>query len=157
MAVSSRTKLAVSAVVAAVTVASLPAHAAPWVKSAEIASEPAAEQVNWRGRRNGAVIAGAVGLGVLGLAAAAAASERRGYYDDGYGYEPGYGYTPSYGYAPQPVYEYEYEQPRRRYVEAPVYGYGPVYRDHGYGYQRHNGGGLTRSQRGRDSIEAGGK
>ncbi|MGL4439257.1 MAG: hypothetical protein ACRCUE_08305 [Bosea sp. (in: a-proteobacteria)] len=162
MARSIRSLLVASAVAVAIVAVALPVQAAPWAKSGQIAVEPMTEEVNWRGRRNGALVAGAIGLGVLGIAAAAA-SQRRGYYgggyepDYGYGYAPTYGYAPSYGYAPRTSYEYEYVQPRQRYVEAPVYGHGPYYRGGGYGHHRDYGRGLNRSQRGRDAIETGGR
>jgi hypothetical protein len=154
-----RSSLVIGTVAAALVCAQAPVQAAPWAKSGVMAATPLADQVGWRGRRNGAIVVGAIGLGVLGIAAAAAASERRGYYSGGYSYGPGYGYghAPSYGYAAPQVYEYEYIQPRRRYVEAPVYGYRPVYGQGGYGHHRHGSGGLNRSQIGRDRIETGGR
>lgn len=73
----------------------------------------------WRGPSRGAVVAGAVGLGILGAAAAVAAS-RPAYADPYY----------DYGYA-APVYEayppvYAAPRPYGRYYYAPAYDF----RDH---------------------------
>jgi hypothetical protein len=86
-----------------------------------------------RNARRTAIIAGAVGLGVLGAAAAAAATRDRG----GYGYGESYGQPvfggPAYGY---PAYGYRepvYEAPAYGYVQQ---GYGPppvVYQPYQYG------------------------
>lgn len=149
MAVSNNALVMVSAIVAAMTSASLPTLAAPWAKSADIYAEPTTEQVSSRGRRNRAFIAGAVGFGVLGIAAAAAASQQRGGYYGGYAEQPVYGYNPSYGqyyeaaprrqvyqqdyiyeqepvYQQRRVYQYEYAQPygydQRFAAPVPVYG-----------------------------------
>ena len=130
-----RTALALAATgTAAMLIATRPAQAAPWARPTATTALAAGvlpiEHVSWRGRRNGALIAGAIGLGVLGIAAAAAASQPR------HGYAPGYGHAPGYGYAPQPAYGHSYgyapvQTYAPAYVEAPAYGYEPV---HGHPY-----------------------
>ncbi|MCU0885889.1 MAG: hypothetical protein MUC44_13275 [Beijerinckiaceae bacterium] len=137
---TSRSALAFAATGAvAMLLATMPAQAAPWARSAATTALSAGtlpvEHVSWRGRRNGALIAGAIGLGVLGIAAAAAASQPR------HGYAPayGYGHAPAYGYAPQPSYGHGYgyapvQTYAPAYVEAPAYGYEPVYAQPSYGY-----------------------
>lgn len=171
MAPSKTSRILVGSSIASLLFVSLPAQASPWAKSGDFASTQTVEQVRWRGRRNGAYGAAAIGLGILGIAAAAAASQRGGYYaDEGYGYAPQYGYGYSYG----PAYDegfapaYSYGSPYR-YGFAPAYGYGRGYAPRhayapGYGYadgQRyHQGyrgdvrrGGLTREQQSRDRME----
>lgn len=130
---TSRPALAIAATGAfAMLIATMPAEAAPWGAPSAATGLSAGslpiEHVQWRGRRNGALIAGAVGLGVLGIAAAAAASQ------------PRYGYAPGYDYAPQPAYGYGYGYAPAQtyapaYVEAPAYGYEPVYAQPSYGYE----------------------
>jgi hypothetical protein len=121
-------------------------------KSPLIAADPITETVSWRGRRNTALVAGALGLTALGIAAAAASQPRYGY--DGYGYGPGYGYRLPYGYRPYAEDFYEYAPPRRRvpvYVDPYAGGYDihappprrrhsavrqPYFHDYGAGFQR---------------------
>ncbi len=158
MTLSKRTWIAATISVATALASLGPVQAAPFARTSGFSLPDMTQQVDWRGRRNGALVAGAIGLGVLGIAAAAAASERSyerrvyapyGGYDQDYGYAPayqrpdyGYGYQqPSYAYEPAPVY-------RQRYVyeEAPVYHARPRYRQS----QRQNyhdyGRGLERSR-----------
>lgn len=130
-----------------------PLGAATFSGAGAVAVEPSVETVSWRGRRNTALVAGALGLTALGIAAAA--SQPRYGYGYGYGYEPyGYGYQPSYGYgygyAPRyrPVDDYGYGyapvRPRYRYVEEEVYVAPrrsrrvaqPYYHDYGRGFTR---------------------
>ena len=124
---TSRPALAIAATGAfAMLITTMPAEAAPWgapsaATGLSLGSLPV-EHVSWRGRRNGVLIAGAVGLGFLGIAAAAAASQ------------PRYGYAPAYGYAPPPSYGYDYGY-APAYVQAPAYGYGPVYAKPSHGYE----------------------
>jgi hypothetical protein len=136
MAISKNTPrpaLAIAATGAfAMLIATMPAEAAPWGAPSAAAGLSAGslpvEHVSWRGRRNGVLIAGAVGLGFLGIAAAVAASQPRYGYAPGYGYAPppSYGYGYDYGYAPVQTYA-------PAYVQAPAYGYGPVYAKPSYG------------------------
>jgi hypothetical protein len=122
----------VASALAAATVIMLaaPVQAAPFAKDASFDASQPVEQVSWRGRRNTALVAGALGLTALGIAAAAASQPRYGY-GDGYGpydgYGPAYGYEPAYAprYAPRRYDDYGYAP---RYAPAPAYGYG-----HGYG------------------------
>jgi hypothetical protein len=104
-----------------------------------IAGARPAEHVQWRGygwgrgygwRRpnyGGAIAAGAIAGGLLGLATAATTSS---YYGYGYGYGSGYGY-PSYGYSyypssySYPSYSYGYSPSYYSYGSA--YGYAPSY------------------------------
>ena len=58
----------------------MPAVAAPWAKSAAMSAPDQLEQVRWRHRSNGALVAGAAGLGIAAAAARPA-----------YGYDRGYG------------------------------------------------------------------
>jgi hypothetical protein len=123
---TSRLALAIAATGAfAMLIATMPAEAAPWGAPSAAAGLSSGslpiEHVSWRGRRNGVLIAGAVGIGFLGIAAAVAASQ------------PRYGYAPGYGYAPPPSYGYDYGY-APAYVQAPAYGYGPVYARPSYGY-----------------------
>jgi hypothetical protein len=130
---TSRPALAIAATGAfAMLIATMPAEAAPWGEPSAATGFSAGylpvEHVSWRGRRNGVLIAGAVGLGLLGIAAAAAASQ------------PRYGYAPGYGYAPHPSYGYDYgfapvQTYAPAYVQAPAYGYEPVYAQPSYGYE----------------------
>lgn len=125
----SRSPLALALIALSLGSASLvavtPAHSAPWLKSGELAGPAMVEQVSWRARRNTAIVAGVVGLGVLGIAAAAANQHR--YQDQGQYYG---GYPPAYGNGYRPLYgEDQYYAPRQ-----PVYGYGQGYHQ-GYGYE----------------------
>jgi hypothetical protein len=132
-----------------------PLGAATFAGGDVVTAAPQVEAVSWRGRRNTALVAGALGLTALGIAAAAASQPR---YGDGYGYgyEPyGYGYQPhGYRYAPSPRYrpvdDYGYGyapvRPRYRYVEedvvysapyrAPRNRKQPFYHDYGRGLER---------------------
>ncbi len=155
MTLSKKSLVAATLGFAAVLTSLAPVQAAPFARSSALAASDMTYEVNWRGRRNGALVAGAIGLGVLGIAAAAAASERgyerRGYapeygYDQGYGYAPayqrpdyGYGYQqPSYGYAPEPVYRQRYVYDEVPYHARPRYRQlqRQNYHDYGRGLER---------------------
>lgn len=124
----------VGGVIAAMLAGAVPAAAAPWAKSVQVAPVFQVEQVRSRVRRgnnnSGAIIAGAIGLGILGIAAAAASQRRDAYeYRQGpaYGYgHPGYGqaYGNGYAYGHAPAYGYAQPQPNYGYG-APAYGYDP--------------------------------
>jgi hypothetical protein len=156
--VSNHTVRSVVAATAMLGAAMPLAHAAPlgaatFAGGDVVTAAPQVETVSWRGRRNTALVAGALGLTALGIAAAAASQPRYGDgYGYGYGYEPyGYGYQPyGYRYAPSPRYrpidDYGYGyapvRPRYRYVEeevvyrAPRGRSQPYYHDYGRGFTR---------------------
>ncbi len=151
MALSKQTLLAATLCAATAMVSTAPVQAGPWLLPAAVSAPDGVEQVGWRGRRNGALVAGAIGLGVLGIAAAAAASEHRyeervyspygGLYDErpAYGHGYGYGYQePSYGYAPAPVYQQRYVYEDAPYHARPRHrsALRPNYHDYGRGLER---------------------
>jgi hypothetical protein len=147
--------------------AALPASAGPLpiaaARAVPMAATPAvggafdgASIVKVRNGRNATAAAIAGGIAVLGLGAAAIASQNRSYGGGYYGGSPGYYapsnayYAPSGGYYGAPAYAYE--EPAPVYVEpAPVYvDPGPVYATPAYGYgygygprypRRHHAGG----------------
>lgn len=133
MVLSKKTWIAAGIGAAVVTASLAPVAAAPFALSSAYQAPDMAEHVNWRGRRNGALVAGAIGLGILGIAAAAASErsyERRGYAPD-YGYDQGYGYAPAYE-RPAYGYGYGYQQPSYDYAPAPVYRQRDVYDEERY-------------------------
>ena len=109
---------------AAVTMTAAPAFAAPVLSSTVTVKEANPGQVTeiqWRGRRGGAVAAGAAVGFLAGAAIGAAASQPR-YYDPGYAYyEP----APSYYYS-QPAPTYYYEPAPTYYAQPYAYAYAPA-------------------------------
>lgn len=140
---------------AAMTAAAFPAFAAPVLSSTATVKESGATQtteIQWRGRRGGAVAAGAAAGFIGGLALGAAVSQPRYYNDPGYAYGPAYYEpAPSYYYAPAPAPAYTYVEPGYAYAPAPVYS-APAYR-YRSGSNLCPGGGGANGQGGASGID----
>ncbi len=77
-------------------------------------------EVQYRGRRGGAVAAGAAVGFIAGAAIGSAAAQNR-YYNDPY-----YAYAPGPTYYAEPAPSYYYAQPAPQYYADPGYAYAPA-------------------------------